>query len=227
MFEKQSFTPQYSAPLVEQVAQFLTNAIIEGRLKHGQRLVENELGREFKISRASIREAFRILEKKGLVIIIPRKGTFIREVTRKDIEESFPVRANLEAFAASMAIENQKTETIRGIEVALSNMRDSANQGDFRSYVRYHFEYHEILIRACGNETLIGILENLRSQAFWFRFSYLYHKEKVDELLDVHQKILDLFIERDGPRLSAFVKEHIMEGRNKYLQFLESSQDDL
>ncbi|MGA2463764.1 MAG: GntR family transcriptional regulator [Thermodesulfobacteriota bacterium] len=59
---KREFTPRYSVPLPEQIAEFVTNAIIERRIESGQQLVENELQRKFCIGRAPIRESFRILE---------------------------------------------------------------------------------------------------------------------------------------------------------------------
>ena len=64
------FSPRYSVSLVEQITEFLTGAIVDGWLKGGQRLGENELQRKFGISRAPIRESFRILVKKGLVTTI-------------------------------------------------------------------------------------------------------------------------------------------------------------
>lgn len=57
---------------------------MEGKLRGGERLVENELQRTFKISRGPIREAFRILKKNGLIVTIPRKGTFMRKIIQKD-----------------------------------------------------------------------------------------------------------------------------------------------
>jgi DNA-binding GntR family transcriptional regulator len=73
---KRVFTPRYPVSFVEQITEFLTNAILEGRLQNGQRLGENELQRQFGISRAPIKESFRILEKNGLIVITPRKGTY-------------------------------------------------------------------------------------------------------------------------------------------------------
>jgi DNA-binding GntR family transcriptional regulator len=90
-FIEEEFRPQYPVSLVEQITDFLTNAIIEGKLIGGQRLVENELQRTFGISRAPIRESFRILEKNGLLVNIHRKGTFVRKITQKDVEENFPI----------------------------------------------------------------------------------------------------------------------------------------
>ena len=76
--------------LGEQVSQILTEAILEGLLKGGDQLVEAELQKQFGVSRSPLREAFRDLEKKGLVVIVPRKGTYVKQISRKDIEENFP-----------------------------------------------------------------------------------------------------------------------------------------
>jgi DNA-binding GntR family transcriptional regulator len=217
---EKNFTPQYQVPLVEQMAEFLKNAILEGGLQSGQRLIENELQRKFGISRAPIRESFRILEKSGLVTIIPRKGTFVRAISQKDIEENFPIRAYLEGLAARQAISHLTAENVEKMELSLSKMTEAAKRGDFKSYFRYHNEYHEIFIKASKNGTLIGILENLRHQAIWFRFSYLWHQEQFEYAIRVHRKILDLLIKKDADRLEALVKEHILVALNRFLQFL-------
>jgi len=219
------FAPQYPVSLVEQITEFLTNAIIEGRLENGQRLVENELQRRFGISRAPIRESFRILEKKGLVNIIPRKGTFVRKITQKDIEENFPIRACLEGLAARLATSNMESKDIKGMELALSRMTEEAKNNNFKSYFKYHNEYHEIFINASRNDTLIEIIENLRRQAVWFRFSYLWHQENFEYAIRVHREILDLFIKKDAERVEALVKEHILIALDRFLQFLVSKNE--
>ncbi len=216
------FVPTYPVSLVHQVATFLTNAILDGQIKGGERLVENGLQKDFGVSRAPIREAFRVLEKNGLVTIIPRKGTFVREIARKDIEENFPVRAHLESLAASLAVENVTPDHIKAMDLALSRMKQAARNKDFKSYMKYHSEFHEIFIRASKNDTLIEILEKLRRHAIWFRYSYLRVQESMEYALGVHQKILDLFIKKDVKRLEAVVKEHISIALTMFLRFLES-----
>ncbi len=219
------FNPQYPVSLVEQITEFLTNAIIEGRLENGQRLVENELQRRFGISRAPIRESFRILEKKGLVNIIPRKGTFVRKITQKDVRENFPIRACLEGLAARLTTSNVEPKDIKGMELALSRMTEEAKKNNFKSYFKHHNEYHEIFINASRNDTLIEIIENLRRQAVWFRFSYLWHQENFEYAIRVHREILDLFIKKDAERVEALVKEHILIALERFLQFLASNSE--
>jgi len=221
----EEFSPKYQVPLVEQISGFLTNAIIEGRFKSGQRLVENELQRRFKVSRAPIREAFRVLEKNGLVVIIPRKGTFVRKVTQKDVKENFPIRACLEGLAARLATSNLEPEDIKSMELALSGMTEAARKNNFASYFKYHNKYHEIFIKASKNDTLISIVENLRRQAIWFRFSCLWHQENIEYATKVHREILNFLIKRKGDKVETLVKDHILIALDSFLKFLTSNRN--
>lgn len=222
--KRREFSPQYSVPLVEQITEFLTQAIMDGQFESGERLVENELQRRFGVSRSPIRESFRVLEKKGLVNNVPRKGTYVRKITQKDIEENFPVRANLESLAARLALPHLQPQDIEKMESAFSRMSEAAKNNDFKSYLKYHTQYHEIFIRASGNDTLIDILENLRNQAIWFRYSYLYVQESYEYAIKVHRKILDYFIKKDADHLEPLVKEHILIALGRFIQFLASQK---
>lgn len=224
---KIKFVPQYSVTLVEQITEFLTNAIIEGQLDSGQRLIEADLQRKFHISRAPIRESFRILESNGLIVIVPRKGTFVRKISQKDVEENFPVRAYLEGLAARLAISHIKHEDLGKMESILSKMEKAASRNDFKTYFKFHSEYHEIFIKASKNDTLIEILKNLRRQTMWFRFSYLWHQENYEYAIRIHREILDLFIKKDADRLEALVKEHIGVALTRFLQFLALKRNDI
>ena len=224
--EPNEFIPQYPLTLAEQITEYLTNAIIEGRLEDGQRLIENDLQRKFRISRGPIREAFRVLEKNGLVSIIPRKGTFIRKINRKDIEEIFPIIAYLESLAGRMAISNITLEHIEGMELALSRMAEAAKENNLKSYLKYHLDYHKVFIKASKNDTLISVIETLRRQAVWFRFSYLFVQESFEYSIPVHREILDLFIKKDANQLEFLIKEHILVALRRFIQLLESRSQE-
>jgi DNA-binding GntR family transcriptional regulator len=222
--KKREFSPRYALPLVEQISEFLTQAIMDGQFESGGRLVENELQRRFGVSRSPIRESFRILEKKGLVNNIPRKGTYVRKITKKDIEENFPVRANLESLAARLALDHLHSHDFLKMESAFSKMSEAADHNDFKSYLKYHTQYHNVFIQASRNDTLIEILENLRNQAIWFRYSYLYVQESYEYAVKVHRKILDFFIKKEAEPLEALVKEHVLIALGRFVEFLDSQK---
>ena len=213
--------------LGEQVSQILTEAILEGVFKGGDRLVESELQRAFDISRSPLREAFRDLEKKGLVVISPRKGTSVRRITRKDIEENFPIRSNLEGLAAKNAFAHMTLKARNSLGRALENMERAVRSKDATAYWKSHIAFHEIFIAASGNEALINILKTLRMHSMWYRFSYQYYREDLGKSLAVHQKIFEMF---DNPQtnaseLGSLVQHHIEVASERFLAYLEAQKD--
>ncbi len=119
-----------SQGLTEQVSQVLTEAILDRTLGPGENLIETDLQKQLGVSRSPLREAFRDLEKKGLVTIIPRRGTFVKEITGKDLEENFPVRATLEGLAARQAYPRMTPAQLAEMANALEGMKQVGEAGD-------------------------------------------------------------------------------------------------
>ena len=207
----------------EQISSLLTEAILENILKGEDQLVEAELQKEFGVSRSPLREAFRDLEKKGLVVIIPRKGTFVRKIRREDIEENFPVRATLEGLAAKEAHHKMTGKDLEKMKQTLQKMKMSAKKKDTKTYWKHHLVFHEIFIKASGNHVLMNILKTLRMHSMWYRFSYKYYQEDLKKALTVHQKILDLFQDQhaDIRELENIVRNHIEVAYEKFQTYLE------
>lgn len=212
--------------LVEQVSRVLREAILEGHLRGGDQLVEAELKEQFGISRSPLREAFRDLEKKGLVEIIPRKGTFVKTITRRDIEEHFPVRSVLEGLAAREAYERLTEEDQEEMALALENMKKAVVMNDAKSYWEHHLVFHEAFIHASGNLLLISLLETLRMHSMWYRFSYQYYKEDFNKSLRTHDEILKLFKsdKTDTKVLQEAVQNHIEIAVERFLTYLQEQE---
>jgi DNA-binding GntR family transcriptional regulator len=212
--------------LVEKLADALTDAILEGVFKEGDQLTEIDLQNQFNISRTPIRESFRVLEKKGLVEVVPRKGTFVKRIARKDIEEHFPVRSVLEGIAARQAHANMNAEALRAMERAFARMKHAAENEDTKNYWKQHLLFHEVFIDACGNQLLIGLLQTLRMQIMWYRLSYQYYQEDFRKSLRTHKEILEMFKrpDTDPDRLEAAVRNHIAEAVNTFLGYLDQHQ---
>jgi len=209
--------------LVEQVSNFLKEAILEGILKGGDQLVEADLKEDFGISRSPLREAFRELEKGGLVEIIPRKGAFVKKISRRDIEEHFPVRSVLEGLAAREAHHRLTDEDLHEMTVAFDSMKKAAAEGDGKKLWAHHIIFHEVFINASENLLLINLLKTMRMHTKWYRFSYQYYKEDFGRILAVHQTILELFKQRDTDpkKIQQVVGDHIEVAAVKFLQYLE------
>lgn len=214
-----------SLTLVQQIANVLKDGILNGKLKGGEQLLEDKLKREFDVSRTPLREAFRILEREGLVEILPWKGAFVRKISRKDIKEVFPLRANLEGFAARLAYENSTKGLVDVMEKCLENMHRSIDGNDFAEYSKHHIAFHDAFITASQNQTLIDIILNLRICTSWHRNTYQFYEEDFGDPLSVHREIADLFKEKNvsPDEVETCVKLHIIAALDAFLGTMEKS----
>ncbi len=221
------FAPRFPALLTEQVAEFLAKALIDGQIRQGERLNENELGRRFGISRSPIRESFRVLERDGFLVRVPRKGTFVREITERDIEEIFPVRAHLEGLAARMAASNVDAKQLEELKGSLGKMSEAVKENNPGKYRKHHFDFHNEFIRASKNAVLIGILERLRRQSIWYMFTDFFSREACElrSAIPVHRKIVELLEKQRAEELDTLVKDHVLSTYRRFLEFLKTKED--
>lgn len=204
--------PKFEPPtlLTEKVTIFLTGMIIEGRLKPGEHLTEIQLNKRFGISRSPIREALRILEQKGFVVNIPRKGNYVRTVTKNDISEVFSVRAVLEGFAARLSTSNLNQEDFDKLEFLVERMTESANKNDFKTFLDHHYNFHRTYIKASKNGFLTKTLEDILNQALWLHHAYVYMQYTHKYSIEKHIEILRAFKERKAEEAERLVEEHIL-----------------
>ena len=138
-------------PLRDVVFQTLRQAILKGELKPGERLMEIQLAQKLGVSRTPVREAIRKLELEGLVLMIPRKGAEVAEITIKDLEDVLEVRAALEELAVCDACENITEEQILALKEAADNFQAALESDDLVKCAETDMAFHEIIYSATNN----------------------------------------------------------------------------
>ena len=99
--------------LREDVKSIISSAIMKGEYKPGDRIVETQIAKDLNVSQAPVREALRDLEQMGIVVTEPYKGTYVRDISRKDLISYYDVRAELEGLAMRLAMPNLKEKDIK------------------------------------------------------------------------------------------------------------------
>lgn len=208
--------------LTDQVYEYLSNSIIEGAVKPGEKLVEIDLCRQFGISRSPLRECFRILESEGLVTISPRKGTFVKVLSKQDIEDVFPVRAALESLAAKLAVSNITEKEIGIFNDLITKMEVSITQRDIKTFLRLNSVFHSMFIKASNNKVLESTLRNL-GKRIWHRWAFLYSQSPsgLDSSNKIHRKIVDAFRKKDSLSVQRLVEEHIEDAKQQLLRMMD------
>ena len=205
--------------LVDQLYDYLNNSIIEGHLKSGEALIENDLCERFGISRSPIRECFRILESEGLITIVPRKGTFVRRFTGKEIEDIFPVRAYLEGLAAKLATPHIGDKEITILDDLIKKMDNSISKKGVKPFLRYNYNFHSLFIKASKNDVLEKTLVRL-GKGFWLRIAFLYYQYPSQLTLSnkMHKDILEAFKKGDARSAERLVRKHIEHAKQPLIK---------
>ena len=147
-------------PMAEQVKRVLMQQIVSGTLEPGTRLRELQLAKEFETSQGPIREALRELEAIGLVATEPYKGSYVRNVTGKEICEAYSVRALLEGHAGQLAAA-RLGEGIGPLRAEAEAVRQAARQDDAEAYAQHDIRFHRQIVEAAGSEVLLRTWDSL------------------------------------------------------------------
>jgi len=207
-------------PLREIVFETLREAIINGLLKPGERMMEIQMAEELGVSRTPVREAIRKLELEGFVVMIPRKGAYVAGISMKDIADVFEIRAALEGLAAALAAERITEEELEHLERLLVKIAECIEANDLKSLVDVDTEFHDTLYKACRNERLVQIVSHLREQIQRFRTTSLASPGRMRYALEEHRKIVEAVSERNIEMARAIATEHIENAENSMLETL-------
>lgn len=196
--------------LVQDVTSYLRNAIVSGNLKQGEKLTEISLQKKWGISRSPIREAFRVLEQEGLVLLLPRKGAYVADITLEELSETTIVVATLEGLAAKLSLPHLTSRDFEKMETLVKKMQLEAKEFLINDYTRSHSQFHETLISACGNKILIDIIGKLRRRYVRPQITSYYFVQNIQDAVHGHLKILSKVKNGDPQEVENIVKDHIL-----------------
>lgn len=205
-------------PLREVVCETLRNAIVSGVLQPGERLMEIQVAEELGVSRTPVREAIRKLELEGFVVMIPRRGTYVSDLSIKDITEVFEVRTSLDVLAAGLAAERITEEELEQMERLLVEIGGYIEANDMDKIVEADSQFHDILYRASRNERLVGIINNLREQLTRFRSLSMSYPGRLKEMFGEHTRMVESLGQRNVALAQQFAGEHMANAEQVLLK---------
>ena len=204
-------------PLRDVVFNTLRQAILRGELQPGERLMEIQLAQRLGVSRTPVREAIRKLELEGLVLMIPRRGAEVAEITRQDLEDVLEVRAALEELAVKDACEHITDEQLQDLKKAANVFKRSLEGTDLVACAEADIHFHEIIYAATNNKRLVQMLNNLREQMYRYRMENLKDKRTYRTLVEEHDAIRRALKKHDKEKAGAAINVHIENQRRSIL----------
>ena len=197
-------------PLRDVVFKTLRQAILKGELEPGERLMEIQLAERLGVSRTPIREAIRKLELEGLVIMIPRKGAEVADITEKSLRDVLEVRKALEELAVQLACEKITQEELEELEKAGENFKKVLKRSkDITEVAEADVRFHDVIYMATDNQKLIHLLNKLREQMYRYRVEYLKNPDVHEQLTQEHEEIVYHIKRREKVEATAVTCQHI------------------
>jgi DNA-binding GntR family transcriptional regulator len=194
-------------PLGKRAAEALRRAIVTGRYKPGERMVEARLSAELGISRIPIREALRTLAAEGLVLLLPNRGARVAAVSPELAADLVEVRSTLEGLNARLAARHGNRPLVEELRSVLAEGNKAAKESNVADLVRLNAEFHDKLAEAGGNAILWDIMRTLRERtgAVFARNTAARAVQDWDE----HSQILAAVIEGDEELASLLATRHV------------------
>ena len=200
----------------------LRSAILSGRFKAGQRLVERELCELLGVGRTSVREALRQLEAEGLVSSIAHRGPTVSTISYEEAEQLYAVRALLEGFAGQQFAEQGSAEDMQRLANAVAAFEAEVGRGESGAILRAKADFYVVLMDGSGNVFLRQMLVMLHNRVNLLRATSMMQSGRIEHTVREIREILSAIEARDGARAAAACRHHITMASNAALAVLRS-----
>jgi DNA-binding GntR family transcriptional regulator len=194
--------------LKDRTVELLTDAILSGKIRPGERLNESQLARDLHVSRAPVREALQQLQEQSLIINIPRRGMFVVSLEEEDIQKINSLRVVLEAEALRLARMHLTPQREKKLEQLLATM-ESMEPTPAKLTMRVDFEFHRTIWSFSGNQYLEKILSSLTAPLFAHSVRTLLRTDKLRIVLDSHRPLYEFICGRSEQSAEQIMLAHL------------------
>ena len=209
-------------PLRDVVFQTLRQAILYGELKPGERLMEIALANRLGVSRTPVREAIRMLELEGLVVMEPRKGAHVAQITEKDLNDVLDVRLGLEELVVQFASERITEEDLQNLKAAEEEFEQSMQRNDLVALAAADVKFHEVIYQATHNQRLVQMINNIKEQMYRYRMEYLKDVKVRETLVKEHRQLLQALEEHCQESAEDSIRAHIQNQQDAIRRELDA-----
>ena len=223
------FLPIESDRLSDKAVGQIKALIEDGRLKPGDKLpAERELIKLLSVSRASLREALRVLEVLGLIEVRTGIGAFVKQTdagalpaewsalllkTQQEVIDLLEVREALEARAVELAVKNASAEELEGCSLTLANMKQSADDNDVDAAIQSDIEFHQLISKMSQNKFLIELSDSISHVLLDARYAFFRQPNRILVSWQQHCRVLEALVKRDSQAAAEAMLQHLQDSK--------------
>lgn len=188
----------------------LTNQILNGELLPGDKLDEKALASEFSVSRTPIREALRELGVRGLIEVIPHRGSIVAQISVSELADMLDAECELEGLCARLASQRMTATEKSALEECHSRAKRLTGSRNVSGYLALNQTFHEMISDGAHNETLAGIVRDLRARLIPFlrQTQFELKEDRLARSHHEHALIVDAILESEPDAAYAAMRRH-------------------
>lgn len=200
--------------LAARVYQEVEQMILDGQLEPGSRLNEYALAEQFAVSRGPVREATRALVEAGLLVSVPARGVFVREMSSVEIGESYDVRALLTGLMCARAAELRTEADLASLDAFLDAMDAAIAAGRVHEYYRINLEFHDRINRMAEHGWARRVYDDLIRETHALRRSLFSPGQTNSE----HRAMVAAIRAGDAEAARRLGEEHVLHGKKRWME---------
>jgi DNA-binding GntR family transcriptional regulator len=213
MTEKRKFSSSFS--LTDEIADIIRDRNLKGEYEIGEKIKENQIATELRVSRTPIREAFKLLENEGLMDYVPNRGCFAKGFTKQDVDDIYAVREALERLVVERAVLRITPEELAALEDEWDLMEYYAKKKDSQKVLELNSTFHDIIYASTGSRFMAQVLRSYKSYIDKTRKSVLYDESYLEAILQEHREILDAIKAGDKEKAVEAVSSHLEHSQDR------------
>jgi phosphonate utilization transcriptional regulator len=189
--------------------------ILAGDLPAGSKLTEANIALELGVSRGPVREAFRALEASGLVQLEKNRGVYVRQISVREADEIFELRAVLDEFVGRRLAETATSAQLRELRQIVERMEKATTRNDVDAYLAANLDFHDRLVELTGNAKLLNTYRRLVNELSLFRRTTLAQGGRMPASTREHREIVDRIAARQAAAAGRALHDHAMASRER------------
>lgn len=212
-------------PLSNRVQSAIEQMIMSGELRGGDKVNEISLSERFGTSRGPLREACRALAQEGLLVAIPNRGVFVRELDLREALEVYDVRSALDELMGRLIAERITDTQVQELYRLIDRMDRAAAERDLESYYPANLEFHNCLLAYANNRRLERLYRSLIKELHLFRRKGLLQSGSMRISNEEHRQIVQSIDARDPIAAGVGMKSHVLAAKQRLLAAVEAERE--
>jgi DNA-binding GntR family transcriptional regulator len=208
-----------AASLAVRVYAEIERMILTGDMQPGSRIKEAVLAEQMAVSRAPVREATRALVEAGLLVSIPARGVFVREMSHREIAENYDVRSLLTGLMCAQAAERRTNADVAKLKRLITDMDTAINAGEIARYYEINLELHELIGRIADHSCAHRVYNDLIRETHSLRRSLSSPGQTNLE----HRSIVEAIERGDVELARQRGREHVLNGKARWKASIETA----